>query len=101
MEFAGTLGDFLRQDLKKKYPALIGAVRVTLLQSAQTILTQFDARLAQRALDNFRESGVEVRTGVRVTEVTAEEVVLGSGERIQCGLCVWSAGNAPQVRARV
>lgn len=32
VEFAGTLSDFLRMDLKKKYPALMKHVKVTLLQ---------------------------------------------------------------------
>ncbi len=32
VEFAGTLADFLREDLRKKYPALMKHVRVTLLQ---------------------------------------------------------------------
>jgi NADH:ubiquinone reductase (non-electrogenic) len=40
VEFAGTLNDFVRQDLRKKYPELMPYVRVTLLQSAQSILTQ-------------------------------------------------------------
>lgn len=42
MEFAGTLSDFLREDLKKKYPELTSYVQVTLLNSAQSILAQFD-----------------------------------------------------------
>lgn len=46
VEFAGTLSDFLREDLKKKYPELMPYVKVTLLNSAQTILTQFDGRCA-------------------------------------------------------
>ena len=44
MEFAGTLSDFLREDLKRKYPELMPYVRVTLLNSAQSILTQFDEK---------------------------------------------------------
>ncbi len=53
MEFAGTLSDFLREDLKKKYPELMPYVRVTLLNSAQTILTQFDARCGGRGVHCF------------------------------------------------
>ncbi|EFJ45820.1 hypothetical protein VOLCADRAFT_105834 [Volvox carteri f. nagariensis] len=96
VEFAGTLSDFLREDLRKKYPALMPYVRVTLLQSAQSILTQFDEGLGQRALEALTSSGVEVRTGVRVVQVTANKVVLKDGEEIFCGVCVWSAGNAPR-----
>ena len=42
VEFSGTLSDFVRGDLKKKYPELMPYVKVTLLNSAQSILTQFD-----------------------------------------------------------
>ncbi|KAI7841841.1 hypothetical protein COHA_004370 [Chlorella ohadii] len=96
VEFAGTLSDFLREDLKKKYPELMPYVRVTLLNSAQTILTQFDARMQQHAIENFKRVGVEVRTGMRVTGVTQDTITLRDGEEIKYGLCVWSAGNAPR-----
>ena len=96
VEFAGTLSDFVREDLKKKYPQLMKYVKVSLLQSAQTILLQFDAQLAAQAIENFKRIGVDVRTGVKVTEVTSEQVILATGEQIDYGVCVWSAGNAPQ-----
>lgn len=35
VEFAGTLSDFLRQDLKKKYPHLMKHVKVTMLQVSE------------------------------------------------------------------
>ena len=42
-------------------------------QSAQSILTMFDERLQRQALASFERSGVEVRTGVRVVEVTQDQ----------------------------
>ncbi|GFR51585.1 hypothetical protein Agub_g14006 [Astrephomene gubernaculifera] len=96
VEFAGTLSDFLREDLRRKYPGLVQHVRVTLLQSAQSILTQFDEGLGRQAMETLTSSGVEVRTGVRVVEVTQREVLLEGGERLPYGVCVWSAGNAPR-----
>lgn len=50
-------------------------MQVTLLQSGQTILTTFTGNLQQRALDTFRKTGVDVRLGVRVTEVTEKKVM--------------------------
>ncbi len=47
-------------------------------QSAQSILTMFDERLQRQALASFEQSGVEVRTGVRVVEVTQEQVCPGA-----------------------
>lgn len=67
-------------------------IRVTLLQSGKSILTQFETSLQNRALDNFR-GRVRIRLRVRVSEVTKEEVVLQSGERIRYGILVWAAGN--------
>ena len=47
---------------------------MTLLQSGQTILTTFTGNLQSRALETFRKTGVNVRLGVRVTEITESEV---------------------------
>eukprot|EP00192_Tetraselmis_astigmatica_P005159 CAMPEP_0117678632 /NCGR_PEP_ID=MMETSP0804-20121206/17399_1 /TAXON_ID=1074897 /ORGANISM="Tetraselmis astigmatica, Strain CCMP880" /LENGTH=503 /DNA_ID=CAMNT_0005488029 /DNA_START=142 /DNA_END=1653 /DNA_ORIENTATION=- len=96
VEFAGTLSDYVRSDLKRKYPSLMPYVRVSLLQSAQSILTQFDSGLAKQALDDLQSTGVEIRTGVRVIQVTEKQVVLKGGERQDYGVCVWSCGNAPR-----
>lgn len=96
VEFAGTMSDFLREDLKKKYPELMPYVRVTLLNSQGTILSAFDEKMQKHALDNFKRVGVDVRTGVRVTEVTNDTITLKGGEEIKYGVCVWSAGNAPR-----
>lgn len=100
VEFSGTLTDFLREDLKRKYPRLMKYVKLILLQSGDAILTQFDARLGTIAMNNLKKSGVDVRTGQRVVKVEENTIVLGSGDRIDYGVCVWSAGNAinPLVR---
>eukprot|EP00879_Flechtneria_rotunda_P028998 GHRR01031249.1.p1 GENE.GHRR01031249.1~~GHRR01031249.1.p1 ORF type:complete len:213 (-),score=52.22 GHRR01031249.1:128-766(-) len=97
VEFAGTLNDFVKVDLAKKYPELMPYVTVSLFQSAQSILTQFSSILQQRALQNFKASGVDVRTGVRVTEVTRDEITIMDKDKIEkipYGICVWSTGNA-------
>eukprot|EP00884_Botryococcus_braunii_P014579 jgi/Botrbrau1/23121/Bobra.0243s0051.1 len=65
VEFAGTLADFLRVDMNRKYPQLTQYIRVTLLQSAQTILTMFSATLQDYAISAFERTGVSVRTGVQ------------------------------------
>eukprot|EP00887_Chlorella_sp_A99_P000732 scaffold5.g732.t1 len=72
--------------------------QVSLFNSGQAILMTFDSTLQQRALENFKRTGVEVRLGMQVTEVKQDVIVVGSGEEreeIPYGVCVWSAGNAP------
>ena len=57
-----------------KRPLGLNPPACTRTQSAQTILTQFDSKLGQRALEALQATGVEVRTGVRVTKVTRNQV---------------------------
>ena len=95
VEFSGTLTDFLREDLRKKYPSLTKYIRLILLQSGDSILTQFDKRLASIAMKNLQKIGVDVRTGQRVVNVEEDRIILSDGDAIEYGVCVWSAGNAP------
>lgn len=67
-------------------------VSVTLLQSSDSLLTQFEGSLQAMAIDNF-EDRVQVILNARVIEVTADEVVLKDGRRFPHGLLVWAAGN--------
>eukprot|EP00181_Compsopogon_caeruleus_P006429 CAMPEP_0184680766 /NCGR_PEP_ID=MMETSP0312-20130426/3678_1 /TAXON_ID=31354 /ORGANISM="Compsopogon coeruleus, Strain SAG 36.94" /LENGTH=539 /DNA_ID=CAMNT_0027131105 /DNA_START=49 /DNA_END=1665 /DNA_ORIENTATION=- len=99
-EFAAELRDFLRNDLARFYPLLINLVGVKLLQSGDSILTQFDASLREQALENFRKSGIDVITNTRVIRVTKDRIYLRDGTEIPSGVCVWAAGNAPTNFAR-
>ncbi|EME28347.1 NADH dehydrogenase isoform 1 [Galdieria sulphuraria] len=100
-EFAAELHDFLVQDLKKYYPKLFGDVQVLLLQSGDSILTQFDRTLQEKALENFRQSNIQVITKARVTEVTSTHIRLVDGKEIPYGLAVWAAGNGTQPLTRL
>ena len=92
-EFAGELSDFVSKDLAPRYgEELVSLIRVSLLQSGKSILTQFEQSLQDVALQTFEER-VNVVFGARVVEVTEEDVVLQSGERIRYGVLVWAAGN--------
>ena len=104
VEFAGTLCDFLRGDLRAKYPGLMPHVSVTLLQGANIILPQFSAALQAAALATLSREGVDVRTGLQVTAVRPGVVVAkdsaGTETDIRFGLAVWSAGNAARPLVR-
>ncbi|GJQ14764.1 hypothetical protein GpartN1_g6555.t1 [Galdieria partita] len=100
-EFAAELHDFLVQDLKRYYPKLFEDVQVILLQSGDSILTQFDRTLQEKALENFRQSNIRVITKARVTEVTSTHILLVDGREIPYGLAVWAAGNGTQPLTRL
>jgi len=68
-------------------------VAVTLLQSAPEHPHTFSSSLQQRAIANFKASGIDVRLGVAVTRLSRDEIELRGGEKIPYGICVWSTGG--------
>jgi NADH dehydrogenase len=69
--------------------------RFVLVHSQDRILPELSAELAGYALDRLRARGIEFRLGVRVTEATGEDVLLGDGARIPTRTFIWTAGNRP------
>lgn len=67
-------------------------VRVILIEAADRVLPALPERISDATLRLLRKLGVEVRTGARVSAVTAEGVQLATGEFIPSELVVWSAG---------
>lgn len=73
-------------------------VRITLVEAAERILPALPERIAQRALRRLEDLGIEVFTGEKVEEVTADGIRTASGRWIPARLKVWSAGiKAPDV----
>jgi NADH dehydrogenase len=77
-------------------------IRVVLIEAAERILPGLPQRISeaiQRLLDQI---GVEVRTGAKVKEVTAQGLSLADGSFIDSELAVWAAGvKAPAVLGRL
>jgi NADH:ubiquinone reductase (H+-translocating) len=67
-------------------------IRLNLLEAGPRILPALPERIADAAAKLLRGLGVRVRTGARVTAVTAEGVQLASGELLPAELVVWAAG---------
>lgn len=67
-------------------------LRVTLIEAGPRILPALPERLAEAAQRELEALGVTVLTGTRVTEVTADAMLLQSGARIPADLRVWAAG---------
>jgi NADH dehydrogenase len=72
-----------------------GSVRWTVIEAGPSILGQFPAKLADRALARMRQSGVDVRLGTPVAEITPDHVRLADGETVASRTVVWTAGVTP------
>jgi NADH dehydrogenase len=72
-------------------------IRLNLIEAGPRILPALPERIAASATTLLEGLGVRVRTAARVTGVTAEGVVLASGDVVPAELVVWAAGvKAPE-----
>lgn len=92
VEMAGAIAELTRHaadlDFRHLSPS---CVRVMLVQSAPRLLAAFPADLAEKAKASLEHLGVEVRLGNRVTNITADSVMVGD-ERLSAAVIVWAAG---------
>jgi len=70
----------------------VATLRVILVEAGPRLLNTFSPRSSERALQDLRRRGVEVRLGQNVEAADASGVTLGGGERIQSDTVIWAAG---------
>ena len=73
-------------------------IPTTVIEAAPQVLTPLDSELAIRVEGELAQHGITVETGVAVTEITADEVVLADGRRVPGALVVGSIGVRPDTR---
>ena len=77
-------------------------IKITLIEGAPRILPALPERISNGVADTLRKLKVDILTGSRVTEVTAEGVKLANGKFIPSELVVWAAGvKGPDVLAHL
>jgi NADH dehydrogenase len=77
-------------------------IRLNLLEAGPRILAALPERMSASARQLLEKLHVRVRTGAKVTAVTAGGVQLSSGETIPAELVVWAAGvKAPEFLAHL
>ena len=113
MEFAAELSDLVSEDMSRLYPTLAPKVRITVYDVAPRILSMFDEKLGQYAMETFKRERVDIRTSHHIQELRPglpqagkEKTLKGVADDQGCytlttkedgdtgiGLCVWSTGN--------
>ncbi|HEY1266190.1 MAG TPA: NAD(P)/FAD-dependent oxidoreductase [Candidatus Binatia bacterium] len=96
VELAGALAeitrDILRNDFRMIDPA---SAKIQLLEAAERILPTYPPDLSAKAASFLTKEGVTVRTGVTVTDIRRDCVVVREGqgsEEIPCRTTLWAAG---------
>jgi NADH dehydrogenase len=92
VELAGAIAELahraLAHDFRRIHPA---STRIILVEGEPRIIPTFPAKLTRKAQKRLEQFGVEVRTGVHVTDVTADGVKIGE-EWIATRNVIWAAG---------
>ncbi|CBQ70818.1 related to NDE1-mitochondrial cytosolically directed NADH dehydrogenase [Sporisorium reilianum SRZ2] len=100
-EFAAELHDLIKADLARLYPKLRAYPSIRLLDAGSTILSSFDAGLAEYAMNKFARDGISVQLHAKIQRVERDAVVLEGEQRIGAGMVVWSTGitTSPLIEA--
>lgn len=92
VELAGAIAELAHRaltcDFRRINPA---STRIILVEGEPRIIPTFPARLTHKARKKLEQFGVEVRTGVHVTDVTADGAKIGD-EWIAANTVIWTAG---------
>ena len=93
VEMAGAIAEIARHTLAKDFRHIDPSqARVILLEGESRLLAAFPEDLSQSAQKQLVDLGVDVRTGVRATNLTEAGVQVGN-EFLPCHVKIWAAGN--------
>lgn len=93
VEMAGAIAEIARYTLAKDFRHIDPSqARVILVEGEQRVLSAFPEDLSAKALKQLVDLGVDVRTGVHATNLTADGLQVGD-EFISCRVKIWAAGN--------
>jgi NADH dehydrogenase len=100
VELAGMMVEIARKAMPRDFRNIdTRRTRVLLVEAGDRLLPAFPAHLSQRARSDLERLGVEVRTGIAVTRVTASAARVGDMD-IPTRAVFWAAGNQASPLAR-
>jgi NADH:ubiquinone reductase (H+-translocating) len=95
LEALAELQDFAA-DAMDSYPrARLHGMRWILVEATDRVLPEIDLKLAEYAVRELRQRGIEVRLGTTLDAVDADTATLSTGEVVPTKTVVWTAGVRP------
>jgi NADH dehydrogenase len=92
VELAGALAELSRFTLERDFRSIDpSSASVRLVEAGPRILPSFPEDLAQSAVRELHQLGVEVEVGSRVTAIEPGSIRLGD-RRVPCSVTLWAAG---------
>lgn len=90
----GVAGVELAMAMSHALKQTVGTANVTLLEAAET-LTGTSERTQHKLEKSLKECGITIRNNSIISEISPEEVLLSSGEKLSSSLTVGAAGATP------
>ncbi|HEX6556641.1 MAG TPA: NAD(P)/FAD-dependent oxidoreductase [Ktedonobacteraceae bacterium] len=92
VELAGALAELVRNAFARDFRHIRPATaRILLVGGPPHVLPHFPASISTRVQRHLAKMGVELRTGVHVTEIDENGVMIGK-ERVETKSVIWTAG---------
>jgi NADH:ubiquinone reductase (H+-translocating) len=92
VEMAGAIAELAKASLARDFRHIDPrSARILLVEAGPRLLPAFPEKLGRYAAGALERMGVEVRLGTAIEHIDATGVV-ASGERIDAGVVIWSAG---------
>lgn len=93
VELAGAFAELARFALRGDFRHINpGQTRIILIEASERVLSHLPADLGDETRRKLEELGVEVRTQVKVQNITRGRVELTTGEIIEAENIIWAAG---------
>jgi len=93
VEMAGAIAEISRYTLARDFRHIDpSSARIVLVETEPRVLATFPEDLQIKAMKQLRDLGVEVRTGVRASNLTEEGLKVGD-EYVRSRTKIWAAGN--------
>ena len=100
VEMAGAIAELANRTIRREFRNIDPAqAKIILIEAGPKVLGPFDDKLSERAANDLKRLGVEVRVSTRVTLLSAEGVQTDK-EFIPCKTAIWAAGVAPSVTGK-
>jgi NADH dehydrogenase len=101
VELAGAVAE-LQRGLAREFPEIAKEAGVELVEAGPRLLPSFSEKSSETALRDLTNLGVHVFTGVGVTKVGPQEVLLSDDRILPAGVIIWAAGvAAPKIWSKL
>jgi len=93
VEISAEMYDLVEHDLLRLYPEIASKITIAIHDVATQILSVFDSKLSEYALQSFAGRNVDIKTGSHIIKVEQDVMHTKEDGEIPYGMLIWATGN--------